>query len=294
MAGSEPEPSTGSFRSPQQPPAQAALDAADLASALSALCRFEFETSKGNEGTKILMVEWEPSSLRPDSPSAGDWEVSWEGKTTFLPARDREFGGQKRVYFLLPPGSPIPPLVTISRPKGPTISTKPLPAIFPPGLGVSHGDVGKRGVLHTIWAKKRLSELQDEIQSEMRANGESVGLEMAMQEVNWIRDQFGIGDSRPTSSTESSKSPASPRSPTGGRLGEKLKGLRLATSASELAAGPGGKATDYRLDELPLASTKAANICDSTRWKPPECPVCWMVPGRRGYRSVIIRQLSRS
>jgi hypothetical protein len=209
---------------------------------MAALCRFEFEAFKGNEGTKILMVEWEPFHNKAEPHSQFDWEISWEGKKTFLPARDQESNEQKRVYFLLPPGALIPPLVTISRLRGPTVTTKPLPAIFPPGFGVSHRDVGKRGVLHTIWAKRRLSELKEEIKSEMMANGESVGLEMAIQEVNWIQDQFGIGDPQGPNSPNSFPSPASPRSPAAGKLGEKLRGLKLVTSSSRLMPGSEGKA----------------------------------------------------
>jgi hypothetical protein len=240
---------SGSPRSPLQQPPPVGSEAADPDSstpALAALSRFEFETSKGNEGTKILMVEWDASktdSVTSRGPSAGDWEVSWEGKTTFLPTRDQDTGTQKRVYFLLPPGAPVPPLVTIAQSRGQAFTTKPLPAIFPPGLGVSHRDVGKRGVLHTIWAKKRLSELQDEITSEMKANGESVGLEMALQEKTWILEHFGLGEPTPASS-QPLASPLSPKSPTFGRLGEKLKGLKLATSPADLTPGNSGKTSD--------------------------------------------------
>jgi hypothetical protein len=190
------------------------------------------------------MVEWDPSQARPNSPvqsNSEGWEVSWEGKSTTLRARDKDAGSQKRVYFLLPPGALIPPVVTISQPRGPVIETKPLPAIFAPGLGVSRKDVGKRGVLHTIWAKKRLLELQDEIKSEMQANGESVGLEMAAQECQWIQEQFGIGDYAPSVSQAAQKPSMPLRSSASGRLSEKLKGLKLATSPADLTSGAGGK-----------------------------------------------------
>ncbi|TPX17410.1 uncharacterized protein E0L32_003053 [Thyridium curvatum] len=230
-----------------------------------ALSRFEFETDKGNEGTKILMVEWDTSVGGEQSAEAqkaeADWEVSWEGKTTVLPARDpaplsgSENGPEmdtdtRRVYFLLPPGAPIPPLVNISqRGKGGTpgatvLRTKPMPAIFPKELGASSHEEGHRGVLHSIWAKKRLSELQAEIAKEMRLNGEGIGLEMALQEKQWIEEQFGVGDGSGSGgkAAESSAipptpaSPTSPRSPIGGKLGEKLRGLKLATSPEGLAA----------------------------------------------------------
>jgi hypothetical protein len=239
----------------------------------AALSRFEFEAGKGNEGTKILMVEWDTSI--GDNSGAGDWEVSWEGKTTVLPIRDTETevdgnvesgGSSRRVYFLLPPGASIPPLVSITQrggdakdALGPPIRTKPMPAIFPPEL-VANGDHAaagatgrnKRGVLHTIWAKKRLRELQAEIEAEMRDNSESVGLEMALQEQQWIVDHFGLTDGEVAGAPQPTRlhiprnpqgpGPASPRSPIGGRLGAKLKGLTgLATSPTELAAAAQGK-----------------------------------------------------
>ncbi|ROW11181.1 hypothetical protein VMCG_01487 [Cytospora schulzeri] len=234
------------------------------------LSRFEFETgTKGNEGTKILMVEWDAVAAI-DSAAQGteaaeeekarnsmdDWDVRWDGKEalTVLPIRDGDGGSSNsnssgslmRVYFLVPPGAPIPTLVTIAKSSGLTeLRTKPLPAIFPEGL--VGGDKGTRGVLHTIWARKRLHELGAEITAEMKSNGESVGLEMALQERQWIVDHFGLEID--TSSAEAiplapsspgggggATSPASPRSPIGGRLGEKLRGLKLATSPAELLA----------------------------------------------------------
>ena len=242
-----------------------------------ALSRFEFETGKSNDGTKILMVEWDASAQKEEHLVKGgrrrssDWEVSWEGKGDVLPIRDVNPDARKntrRLYFLLPPGAPVPALVSITpKPKdsgadgagghggggdgaeagsgGVVLCTKPMPAIFPAELAGKH-DAGRRGVLHTIWAKKRLAELQAEISAEMKANGESVGLEMAMQERQWIVDHFGLapdpGMPQPTKLhiPQSSVSPASPRSPVGGRLGEKLRGLKLATSPAELAAASQG------------------------------------------------------
>ncbi|KUI66235.1 hypothetical protein VM1G_01488 [Cytospora mali] len=223
------------------------------------LSRFEFETgTKGNEGTKILMVEWdataaieaaanstEHASQEKARNNLDDWDVKWDGKEalTVLPIRDGEASENTlRIYFLVPPGAPIPTLVTIAKTSGLTeLRTKPLPAIFPEGL--VNEDKGTRGVLHTIWAKKRLHELEAEIVTEMKNNGESVGLEMALQERQWIVDHFGLEID--TSSAEAiplaphspgETSPTSPRSPIGGRLGEKLRGLKLATSPAELAA----------------------------------------------------------
>jgi hypothetical protein len=228
--------------------------------------RFEFETDKRNEGTKILMVEWDDpvreqagggDSAKGDT-SSKDWEVSWEGKGAVLPVRDAEPDASgdnlQRVYFLLPPGAAIPALVDIMRKgsgggrgsgDGTVLRTKPMPAIFTAEL-TSTQDAGRRGVLHTIWAKRRLAELKAEIAAEMRTNGESVGLEMAVQEQQWIVDHFGLspdpGMPRPTKLhiPQSSVGPASPRSPVGGRLGEKLRGLKLATSPADLAAASQG------------------------------------------------------
>lgn len=227
------------------------------------LSRFEFETgTKGNEGTKILMVEWdagaaveaaakseEDADQEKARNSTDDWDVRWDGKEalTVLPIRDNEAPKSSlRIYFLVPPGAPIPTLVTISKKSGLTeLQTKPMPAIF---KGLVSEEKGTRGVLHTIWAKKRLQELEAEITIEMKNNGESVGLEMALQEKQWIVDHFGLeidtssAEAMPLSpQSPGGTSPASPRSPVGGRLGEKLRGLKLATTPAGLAAAKEGE-----------------------------------------------------
>ncbi|KAK4209045.1 hypothetical protein QBC37DRAFT_59625 [Rhypophila decipiens] len=246
-----------------------------------ALSRFEFETGKGNEGTKILMIEWDASVFGRSSAgaakdgvdakkeSSSDWDILWEGKGDVLPIRDTESDpslNTRRLYFLLPPGSTVPPLITIAPkggaavPNGTVLRTKPLPAIFPAELGGGR-EAGQRGVLHTIWAKKRLAELQAEITEEMKANGESVGLEMAMQERQRIVDHFGLAPGqdipKPTRLhiPQASVGPASPRSPIGGKLGEKLRGLKLATSPSELAA-----ATQASKSAHPRTQTLTTNL----------------------------------
>lgn len=202
---------------------------APAVSSSSALARFEFESGRGNDGTKILMVEWADDG----QGHTGDWEVSWEGKSTVLSAKDGAEGKLHRLYFLLAPGASIPPIVKLEQRGGQSMQTNPLPAIFPPALGVSATTAGKKGVLHTVWAKKRLSVLQREIEQEM-ANGEGVGLEMAVQEKAWIEDNFGVG-----AKIASETSPASPKSPGGSRLSERLKGLKLGTSVSELSPSSG-------------------------------------------------------
>jgi hypothetical protein len=209
-------------------------------SSSSALARFEFAHGRGNEGTKILMVEWEDDG-DDTSKNTADWEVSWEGKSTVLSARDGAEGGLHRVYFLIPPGASIPRIVKVAQAGGKSLQTNPLPAIFPPELGASATAAGKLGVLHTVYAKQRLSVLQKEIEQEMKTNGEGIGLEMAIQEKQWIEDNFGVGpkaihDQDYTTSPTS----ASPKTPGGSRISEKLKGLKLGTSDSELRGTKSG------------------------------------------------------
>ncbi|KAL6858599.1 hypothetical protein J3F83DRAFT_717723 [Trichoderma novae-zelandiae] len=230
------------------------------------LARFEFS----DHGTKILMVEWYPGaptlsgqdttasadvdvvssdkagprqsrdgaavdSTRPSVVDAAAWEVSWAGKSTFLPARDTddEDHARRRVYFMLPPDAPVPATVTVACPGRPSLVLKPLPAIFPEHF---QAESGPRGVLHTIWAKRRLRELELEMEAEMRANAESVGLEMALAEKQWIVANFLRAP--PTSSSSTNAAAMTPRSPVSGRLGDKLKGLRLATSPADLVPSP--------------------------------------------------------
>ncbi|EEH20600.1 hypothetical protein PABG_02831 [Paracoccidioides brasiliensis Pb03] len=220
---------------------------------ISALARFEFEPGKGNEGTKILMVEWEDDDL---TRSSGTWHVSWDGKKTVLPANEQTSEHVRRCYFLLPYHATIPPVVTLAYEPPPSsaatvkkpdsVQVNPLPAIFPPELGATAVAAGKKGVLHTIWAKKRLQELEREIREESRYNIEGVALEMALQEKEWIETNFGVG-ARPapfqTASVSSWNSvplsPTTPLSPGGGRkLSEKLKGLKLGTSEKDLTRKP--------------------------------------------------------
>jgi hypothetical protein len=224
---------------------------------ITALARFEFEAGKGNEGTKILMVEWEDDDLTR-SP-AGSWHVSWEGKTTVLPADEQTNENTCRFYFLLPPGVMIPPVVTLTYIPHPesastikildSIQINPLPAIFPAELGATARTAGKKGVLHTIWAKKRLQALENEIREEFVNNAEGIALHMAIQEKEWIETNFGVSypyapqNVLPSPSSSSSYPPTTPVSPTGGRkLGEKLKGLKLETSEKDLAKRAEGMA----------------------------------------------------
>lgn len=221
-------------------------------SSSNALARFEFEPGRSKDGTKVLMVEWEDDDNTRGL--SGDWEISWEGKRTVLPARDHSEGPLEetpvnRLYFLLGPGVQIPTAVSL-RKGAVSWRTNPLPAIFAPELGATARQAGKKGVLHTIWAKKRLQVLQGEIDAESKNNTEGIGLEMAMAEKEWIEQNFGVlakpsGISLQTQGAMSSVNfndhPGSPRSPGGGRLMDKLKGLKLETSAQSRNGGVGSE-----------------------------------------------------
>jgi hypothetical protein len=216
-------------------------------SSTNALARYEYEAGHANAttGTKILMVEWEDDDTTRGV--RGDWHVSWDGSTRVLPANDQPANDVNRMYFLLPPGVAVPTSVTLTlRPQDANKAsviwhTNPLPALFPPELGASARAAGKKGVLHTIWAKKRLQVLQKEIEAESRINTEGIGLQMVMAEKEWIETTFGV-NAKPAGLSISlgepalapMKGPASPRSPGGGRLMDKLAGLRLGTSEKDL------------------------------------------------------------
>jgi hypothetical protein len=237
---------------------------------ITALARFEFEAGKGNEGTKILMVEWEDDDITR-SP-AGSWHVSWEGKKTVLPADEQTGENTRRFYFLLPPGVTIPPTVTLTYEPPPnsastakkpdSLQINPLPAIFPAELGATARTAGKKGVLHTIWAKKRLQALEKEIREECKNNAEGIALQMTIQEKEWIESNFGVA-SVPAShnragSPPSSYPPISPASPINRtRLGEKLKGLKLETSEVDLVKRADGRRRRFfsvSLHQLPANS----------------------------------------
>jgi hypothetical protein len=124
------------------------------------------------------------------------------------------------------------------------MTINPLPAIFASELGASARTTGKKGVLHTIWAKKRLQVLEREIKREETFNLEGIALEMARAEKAWIESNFGVVSARLTtidipSTPKYPNGPTSPtlntpRSPTGRRLSDKLRGLTLSTSEKDL------------------------------------------------------------
>jgi hypothetical protein len=235
-----------------QLPAEHEVESPSISST-NALARYEFEAGHANatEGTKILMVEWEDDDTTRGV--RGDWHISWEGSTRVLPANDQLANDVHRMYYMLVPGVAIPTTVTLTlRPqeagRAPVVwHTVPRPALFPAELGASARAAGKKGVLHTIWAKKRLQVLQKEIDAESRNNVEGIGLQMAVDEKEWIESTFGVS-ARPAGlhlslaepTIAPMQGPASPRSPGGGRLMDKLAGLRLGTTEKDLT--PGGSA----------------------------------------------------
>ncbi|OCT46742.1 hypothetical protein CLCR_02011 [Cladophialophora carrionii] len=228
----------------------------DTLTSVTALARFEFEPGRGNDGTKVMMVEWQDDDETRNT--AGNWQVSWSGKKTAFPADDNPSDNIRRVYFLLPPGAIIPPHVVLAyyppseASEGPATEVTPLrmtvnalPAIFTPELGATAKTSGKKGVLHTIWAKKRLQILEKEIKQEEEHNLEGIALEMAKSERSWIENNFGLTQKPPSldlsNITKSPMGPASPgiqspKSPGGRRLSEKLKGLSIGTSEKDLGS----------------------------------------------------------
>ena len=141
-----------------------------------------------------------------------------------------------------------------------------LPAIFTKQLGATVKATGKRGVLHTIWAKKRLQVLEQEIQREQDHNLEGIALEMALEEKDWIETNFGL-QSKPTkldlsgipkpSTGLNSAGLQSPKSPT--RLSEKLRGLSIGTTEKDLAP----RANMPIKDEHPL-SPETTDVAQSS------------------------------
>lgn len=281
-----------------RPPVKDEVESPSISST-NALARYEYEAGHANatEGTKILMVEWEDDDTTRGV--RGDWHISWEGSTRVLPANDQPANDVNRMYFLLPPGVAIPTIVSLTlRPKElgkqPVVwYTNPLPALFPPELGASARAAGKKGVLHTIWAKKRLQVLQKEIETESRDNVEGIGLLMAVQEKEWIEQTFGV-NARPAGLSLSLadpsigplKGPASPRSPGGGRLMEKLAGLRLSTNEKDLTpvgGAPQSNPLSPESSDIAVSSFavfKGANPA-SLAAKPPQQPQSQPVAPRR-------------
>lgn len=258
---------------------------------ITALARFEFEAGKSNDGTKILMIEWEDDDLSRSSSSSStapgssssSWHVAWEGKKAVLPADEQTSESTRRFYFLLPPNVTIPPVVTLSYEPSKTstdataaegrtdgkkpesLQLNPLPAIFPPELGATGRSAGKKGVLHTVWAKKRLQVLDKEIREECLNNAEGIALHMALQEKDWIETHFGVGSKADIpdhngnsngNGTHYPMGPTTPVSPTGGgKLGEKLKGLKLQTSEQGLSPKAEGELSIFYYKSVCISFT---------------------------------------
>lgn len=98
-------------------------------------------------------------------------------------------------------------------------------------------------------AEKRLRELQAELEREVQINAEGVAVTMAFDDITWVASYFGLEHPYLQHVIEPAQrgiplTPQTPRSPIGGRLGEKLRGLKLATSPTELA-NSGGRSNSY-------------------------------------------------
>lgn len=209
---------------------------------------------------------------KPRGP-APNWEVSWPGKTTVLRASESDAAAaddsdsdardkpRRRVFFLLPQGASVPATVTLNPPPGdprPAVALKPLPAIFPPGFDA---EAGARGVLHTIWARRRLAALDREMADEMRTNAESVGLEMALAEKQWIQQHF-LKTPQPQPHF-----PSSARSSNvSGRLGDKLRGLKLATSPADLVPGSSGEMPYLFWIHNPIHACLSTHRCPRSKY----------------------------
>lgn len=221
------------------------------------------------------MLEWEDDARTQSI--RGSWTVSWEGKSHVLPAEERKDSTSAqghRLFFLLPSGVNVPATVLLTlKPDDASKDevvwkTNPLPAIFPPGLyepaiGGNKPRQPSKGVLHTLWAKKRLQTLHSEIERETRDFPEGIGLDMAVREKEWIESSFSIPplETIPTTNHRHSLrnladpplSPSTPLSSGGSRLAEKLKGLKLQTRDGELKRRDSSQTTAAEVTRGPFS-----------------------------------------
>jgi hypothetical protein len=179
MTASESAPTAPGIEIPDfAPRATAAAGAAGLVespgtpSSPNAWARFEFETGCGNEGTKVLVVEWDPLQQQQQDNDGNnkpvisqkkggkgdpldDWEVSWGGKIPRAGNQVKEADGNStfRVLVLIEDDIQVPSVVTISQAStGRTLLARPMPAIYTAALGTDVAKAaGRRGVLHTQW-----------------------------------------------------------------------------------------------------------------------------------------------
>lgn len=128
----------------------------------NAWARFEFETGCGKEGSKVLVVEWDPTTNEDGSRASrqtlqdvDSWEVTWDGKVcrTKNEVKEREGETTHRALILIEDDAQVPPVVMIKqRSTGRTLVARPMPAIYTPALGMDIAKAaGRRGVLHTQW-----------------------------------------------------------------------------------------------------------------------------------------------
>lgn len=207
-----------------------------------AIKAFELSTSDTRGVVGDWTVSWEgksrvvlpaSSSSTKSVPNPGVVERSEDSDN-----HDAAEGVVHRLYFLLPPGERVPGVVTLTLTARDdksgaseyaegsgavsvvtTWQTNVLPAIFPqdkstlsPSSSLG-GKTGEKGILHTIWAKKRLRVLAAEIAAEEKCNAESVGLDMAVQEKDWIMHHFGLGGSTSETGTAGTKQSSRATSP---------------------------------------------------------------------------------
>jgi len=144
------------------------------------------------------MIEWEDDE-RSQAISTGIWKISWDNvERANFPINPSTRDQINRLYFLLSTHDRIPGTIALSLTPSDasesesTWKVQPLPAIFPPSLGASAREKGKKGVLHTIWAKRRLQTLANEEREELGSYAESEALTMIRQEREWIEANFGV------------------------------------------------------------------------------------------------------
>lgn len=244
----------------------------------------EWEDGVEARGKGTWTVEWKGRSLSlpaddvgatpadADASFSGAADSSADGAQKQQRARspssppDHHRNAAHRLYFILPAGTPVPPSVAISfHPAVAAVATSQtvlcttiptLPAIFPPSLLTTGTAQGKKGVLHTLWAKSRLHALR----ADMAAGSPTA--HDARVEFDGICENFGIDEaygtadvssqsaSAPPASASASTAtatdpqspyPATPISPTSNeRFLSKMKGLRVGTAdpSSSSAAPP--------------------------------------------------------
>lgn len=158
MTASESAPAAPGIEIPDFAPAAGTpglVESPGTPSSPNAWARFEFETGCGNEGTKVLVVEWDPTDDKAGS-AIDDWDVSWGGKVPRARNQVKEAdsdGTTLRVLVLIEDDVQVPSVVAIAqRSSGRALLARPMPAIYTAALGADVAKAsGRRGVLHTQW-----------------------------------------------------------------------------------------------------------------------------------------------